>query len=444
MSDLLISAGMTSREYVTALPLDPGSPVPVEAPAAAPAEAPDVWDRAASLLDLVPGWVWAGALGALFLAAVATFPLMRRQAHKAGVRSAGQSGDSDGQDRGLFAIALTVAGLFWLAVLYGSASGLMAFGRDTLHWPDGRALLVPFTLDGVAVAFGLLSFLAVRGNRSPDRSMLIAWCAMAASAGINFYHEARSPVGSTVGGAYLGLLSLLGMLIFHEFLAQFESGAGEIDRKRPKFGLRWITYTPNTLCAALAWINHPPDDGTRATVIEAVANLERVRAQKRARRLAAADAGRPGTGTSALSVGDAPDGTPAVPRPVAPNVPGTDRGTGTPKSGGTGRRPVPGTGTATPRTDSELLRVLRNPNRVPRESDGSVPVKRAAKVLGTGPDRARRLLAEAGLLSASSASPAPAASPALPLADPPVLAHANGSTPTALAPPSTPPKETPS
>ncbi|GFJ91058.1 DUF2637 domain-containing protein [Phytohabitans rumicis] len=52
------------------------------------------------------------------------------------------------------------------------------------------------------------------------------------------------------------------------------------------------------------------------------------------------------------------------------------------------------TGTAK-RTDAALLAVLET---VRRDRDGTVPVRRAAKALGTGPDRARRLLADAGLL----------------------------------------------
>jgi hypothetical protein len=46
------------------------------------------------------------------------------------------------------------------------------------------------------------------------------------------------------------------------------------------------------------------------------------------------------------------------------------------------------------RTDDELLAALAE---VPRDEDGTVPVRRAAAALGTGPDRARRLLTTAGL-----------------------------------------------
>ncbi len=58
------------------------------------------------------------------------------------------------------------------------------------------------------------------------------------------------------------------------------------------------------------------------------------------------------------------------------------------------------TGTATKprtprRTDAELTAALAE---VPRDADGTVPVRRAAAALGCGPDRARRLLTAQGLL----------------------------------------------
>ncbi len=60
----------------------------------------------------------------------------------------------------------------------------------------------------------------------------------------------------------------------------------------------------------------------------------------------------------------------------------------------------PPTGTPRPRrtrtrTDADLIAALAD---VPHDQDGTVPVRRAAAALGTGPDRARRLLRTAGLL----------------------------------------------
>jgi hypothetical protein len=37
--------------------------------------------------------------------------------------------------------------------------------------------------------------------------------------------------------------------------------------------LRWLTWPSNTLCAAIAWRNYPPAEGTDATVLNAVDKL---------------------------------------------------------------------------------------------------------------------------------------------------------------------------
>jgi hypothetical protein len=83
---------------------------------------------------------------------------------------------------------------------------------------------------------------------------------------------------------------------------------------------------------------------------------------------------------------------------------------GTSEQAGTGVREHTGTGTRTlRRTDGDLKATLR---LIPRDPDGTVPVRRAAKALGTGPDRARRLLAEAGLLRGKASPPASVMAPA--------------------------------
>jgi hypothetical protein len=87
-----------------------------------------------------------------------------------------------------------------------------------------------------------------------------------------------------------------------------------------------------------------------------------------------------------------PVGTPPLRRIGPPSPRRVTTGTGTPAP------PVTSGGTpdGTP-GDDELLAVLRDSARVPREPDGTVPIKRAMRVLGTGRDRAIRLLDTAGL-----------------------------------------------
>ncbi|MCK9894771.1 winged helix-turn-helix domain-containing protein [Frankia sp. AgB32] len=86
-----------------------------------------------------------------------------------------------------------------------------------------------------------------------------------------------------------------------------------------------------------------------------------------------------------------PASTPTTdPTPPTKDVPaprtGTSprRRTGTPSKRRTARR-----------TDADLIAALAD---VPRDPDGTVPVRRAAAALGCGPDRARRLLTAQGLL----------------------------------------------
>ena len=66
------------------------------------------------------------------------------------------------------------------------------------------------------------------------------------------------------------------------------------------------------------------------------------------------------------------------------------------------------------RTDAELAAALAE---LPREPDGTVPIRRATAALGCGPDRARRLLAAADLLRPSTSPTADQpAEPAEPIA----------------------------
>jgi hypothetical protein len=244
------------------------------------------WNQVTDWATTIPTWIGVTLAVVLALATLVAFPMLRIQAFKAGQRAGKKKTElsaEDLQDRKLLIAALVPAILFWVAVIVGSARGLTGFGRDDLKWIGGWELLVPFTLDDVAIAFALLAFRAVKKGLNPDRATRIAWAAMLASAGLNFFHEVG---GSSLGAVYLAILSILGMLIFHEFLAQFEEGAAYVARENPKFGLRWFTWPTNTVCAWFAWRNYPVDleAGTRVTVRMAVNHLEQVRADKAAKR----------------------------------------------------------------------------------------------------------------------------------------------------------------
>jgi hypothetical protein len=80
----------------------------------------------------------------------------------------------------------------------------------------------------------------------------------------------------------------------------------------------------------------------------------------------------------------------------ARTAPAASTRTGTPRAARTGTRAA---SRRTTRTDADLATALRD---LPREPDGTVPIRRATAALRCGPDRARRLLAANGLLRGTS------------------------------------------
>jgi hypothetical protein len=244
------------------------------------------WSGFVTWLSAVPPGLWVGVVVANLILTAATWSTARNRVRRAGERLADPDLVERGQrsrDTALTLASMVPAGLFWLMVLGGSLHGLVAFGHTTLGWHGGWEYLVPGTLDGVSVTFAMLAFRAVKRGKAPDRCYRVVWGAALASATINFAYE-YGKSGNVLAGGYVALLSLFGMLMFDEFLNQFEQGADTVRRQNPKFGVRWLTWPTNTLLAAVAWRNHPPPEGTAGTVANAVANLERVRAAKRDRR----------------------------------------------------------------------------------------------------------------------------------------------------------------
>ena len=239
-----------------------------------------------AMLGRVPAGVWVLLAVANLVATVLTWSAARRRMRRAGERAAGQRLVVDGaarrRDTALTVASMIPAALFWAMVLAGSLHGLVSYGRSVLGWHAGWEYLVPGTLDGVSVTFALLALRAVRMKKAPDRCYRVVWGAAVASATVNFAYEYTHSGHNIIAGGYLALLSLFSMVMLHEFLDQFEEGTAYVKRGNPKFGLRWITWPTNTFCAAVAWRNYPPTEGTPATILNAVANLDRVRALKRA------------------------------------------------------------------------------------------------------------------------------------------------------------------
>lgn len=246
------------------------------------------WGTIAAVVGQVPTGVWVLVAVANLIVTVLTWSTARRRMRRAGQRAVDPhlvaGGAARTRDTALTVASMIPAGLFWAMVLAGSFHGLVAFGRSVLGWHDGWEYLVPGTLDGVSVTFAFLAFRAVRKQKAPDRCYRVVWGAALASATVNFAYEYTHSGHNIIAGGYLALLSLFGMVMLHEFLDQFEEGTAYVKRGNPKFGLRWLTWPTNTFCATVAWRNYPPGEGTPATVLNAVANLDRVRALKQAAR----------------------------------------------------------------------------------------------------------------------------------------------------------------
>jgi hypothetical protein len=234
--------------------------------------------RIVASVGRVPAGVW---MMLALVGLVVTLSTARRRMRRAGERAAGSrlvaGSGTRGRDTALTVASMIPAALFWAMVLAGSLHGLVAFGRSVLGWHAGWEYLVPATLDGVSVTFAFLAFRAVRMRKAPDRCYRVVWGAAVASATVTFAYEYTRSGHNIIAGGYLALLSLFGMVMLHEFLDQFEEGAAYVKRGSPKFGLRWITWPTNTFCAAVSWRNYPPAEGTCATILNAVANLDRVR-----------------------------------------------------------------------------------------------------------------------------------------------------------------------
>ncbi|TDC26884.1 hypothetical protein E1211_29755 [Micromonospora sp. 15K316] len=221
-----------------------------------------VLDTVGAALNQVPGWAWLALATALFAGLV----VMRRlldKAHRAPApKKTGEEPKTGNEPKKLgklFVAAVVFAGLLWTGVLVGSGRNLIGWGRDTLGWRNGWDWLVPATLDGVAIAFAVLMFVAVQVGRPTGRAYRVVWGATITSAAIGFSHEYDGTGASLAAAVYLGLLAVGAMAILHELLDLFRAHtAKKVARVNPVFGLRWFTYTPNTLCAWLAWQNHPP------------------------------------------------------------------------------------------------------------------------------------------------------------------------------------------
>jgi len=238
----------------------------------------------------VPTWVMVLVVAVLSVSLLIGVPLARaagrRRGHRLAHPEAFTSLRERAKDTALFLAALIPSVLVWLAVMGVSFIGLTGFAADVMEWRHWTNMLVPLSLDGISVSFGAWAFVAVKRGRHPGRAYKIVLAAATMSAVLNFVHGRDR--WSIWAGAYLAFLSMAGMAMFHELLDQFMAAYDDdvaLKTRYPRFGQRWIYAPVSTFAARRAWIVHPPEDGLRPSVRNALDHLQAVRDARRQRRL---------------------------------------------------------------------------------------------------------------------------------------------------------------
>lgn len=238
----------------------------------------------ATALDQVPGWAWLTLAVVLFVALL----VMRHRLYNAYRTTPAKAGDKPSR---LFYATVAVAAIVWGGIFAASGKNVVGWTRDTLGWEDGWEYVPLAGLDGIAIVFAIVMFAAVQAGRSASRAYRIVWSSTLMSSGIGFVHG-YGDEGGLAAAVILSYFALASMAVLHELLDLFRSTTEKkAPRVRPPFGLRWVTCFPNTLCAALAWENHPPrplpanatEEQTAwwGSVRHAIAHLEVVRRAKR-------------------------------------------------------------------------------------------------------------------------------------------------------------------
>ncbi|GAB4056864.1 DUF2637 domain-containing protein [Catellatospora paridis] len=238
----------------------------------------------------VPTWVMVLVVSILTISLLIGVPLARSAGRRRGVRLANPGAYATradkAKDTGLFLAALIPTLLVWLAVMGVSFIGLTGFANDVMGWNHWTNILVPLSLDGISISFGAWAFVAVKRGRHPGRAYKIVLAAATVSATLNFVHGRDK--WSIWAGLYLAFLSFAGMAMFHELLDQFMAGYDDevaLKTRYPRFGQRWFYAPISTFSARRAWIVHPPAEGLRPSVRNALTHLEDTREAKRQRRL---------------------------------------------------------------------------------------------------------------------------------------------------------------
>lgn len=227
-------------------------------------------------LASVPTAVWVVAVAQVVMVVVGAVVLVRARRRSTTAASA-----TSRRAMPLLVLALLFCSVVLAAFVIGTYEGSTAFAADKLGWGNWRKVIPWAALDAGGFGFGLFWIRAVAMRRSPVRPRRVVYVCAGFSAFLQMIQGGQNHRWQA--GLFLAFLAAIGGLILHTLVDQLRDGdeQDEADwHKHPPFGLRWLTYTPNTLRAWLAWINFPAAEGTVPTVSNALANLDRVRAGK--------------------------------------------------------------------------------------------------------------------------------------------------------------------
>lgn len=191
---------------------------------------------------------------------------------------------SDSSPAGKQEKAITIAGYVLLTVVVScvalmSWTGLVGFGRDTLHMSAPLVWLVPISLDVAAMTCAFLSLRSTVAGDSATGPRLMVLAFVGASAVFNWVHAGRT--GSTAAEVFYGGMSLAAAALFDVVLRQVRRHLlrrqHAIERPLPRFrAVRWLRYPkqtyaawsvavrdgltrPDEALAALATVGTPPD-----------------------------------------------------------------------------------------------------------------------------------------------------------------------------------------
>lgn len=226
-----------------------------------------------TLEQTAPLYVWIASAAATVVLMVVIIRAVRRQ------RAAEPSAER--MSRLQLIGALAFSSVVIAAFMIGTFEGGVAFAHDMLGWNDWRRVIPWGSFDAASIGFSLFAIRAIGRGRSPRAAMRVVYLSAASSACVQLMEGGG--LHKWQGGLFLAALAATSAMVLHNIMDQLSGRATikQVDDEKLRFGKRWFTSMPSTLCAWLAWTNFP-DETLAPTVPNALRHLKAVRATKRA------------------------------------------------------------------------------------------------------------------------------------------------------------------